>query len=64
MLLMQLRSGVLVFDDATPAPIAGCITSNGAATVTMPVMIAGNGVGVASHAAIALDNARLHKAAQ
>ena len=38
-----------VFDAAIPAPIAGCITKNGAMSVTELTIRAGNNVGRFSH---------------
>jgi hypothetical protein len=38
---MLLNTGLSVFDDAIPAPNAGCKTSNGAKTVTIPMKSAG-----------------------
>ena len=48
-LLRQFSMGVLVRDEATPAPIAGCMTNSGSTTVTMPNSNAGASVGVRSH---------------
>jgi hypothetical protein len=41
-LLMPLKTGVGVFQDAIPAPMPGCKISNGATTVTIPMDSAGS----------------------
>ncbi len=41
-LLTQLKTGVFLFEDAIPAPRAGCKTNNGAAIVTIPIKSAGS----------------------
>lgn len=44
-LLRQFLAGVGVLDEAMPAPIAGCMTSQGAATVPIPTASAGRRFG-------------------
>jgi hypothetical protein len=46
---MELKTGVGVFEDAMPAPSAGCKTNNGAKTVTIPIRSAGNKDGERAH---------------
>jgi hypothetical protein len=48
-LLVLLKSGRGVFEDATPSPSAGCSTNSGAATVTTPTPMAGSKEGAAAH---------------
>ena len=48
-LLMELKKGLGVFHDATPAPIAGCRMSNGAITVAVPMTSAGSKEGDRAH---------------
>ena len=48
-LLMALKHGLGVFQDAIPAPIAGCRISNGAITVAVPMNRAGSTEGVRAH---------------
>ena len=45
-LLSRFFAGAGVRDDAMPAPMAGCMTSQGAATVAMPMHSAGSSVGL------------------
>jgi hypothetical protein len=42
---MLLKTGLAVLEDAIPAPIAGCKTSSGATTVTIPIESAGSNEG-------------------
>jgi hypothetical protein len=44
-----LKRGVAVLEDAIPAPNAGCKTSNGARTVTIPTRSAGSKDGARAH---------------
>ena len=46
---MQLKTGVGVFEDAIPAPNAGCKMSNGAKTVAIPMESAGSKDGDRAH---------------
>jgi len=46
---MQLKTGVGVFEDAIPAPSAGCKMSNGAEAVTIPMKSAGSKDGERAH---------------
>ncbi len=46
---MLLKNGEGVFEDAIPDPSAGCSTSKGASTVTIPVRSAGNRDGDRAH---------------
>ncbi len=48
-LLKLLKTGVGVFDDAIPAPNAGCRMNSGARTVTIPTKRAGGSVGDRAH---------------
>jgi hypothetical protein len=48
-LLTQFKTGVGVFEDAIPAPNAGCKMSNGAKTVTIPMKSAGSKDGDRAH---------------
>ena len=47
----QFLSGVGVRDAAKPEPMAGCITSSGAATVQTPTANAGSRVGLRTQSA-------------
>jgi hypothetical protein len=44
-LLNELKKGLGVLEEAMPAPHAGCSTSHGAKTVTVPIKSAGPNVG-------------------
>jgi len=48
-LLKVLKTGADVFDDAIPAPNAGCRMKSGATTVTIPIRSAGGSVGDCAH---------------
>ena len=48
-LFMELKKGLGVFQDAIPAPIAGCKMSNGAITVAIPMNSAGSTEGDRAH---------------
>lgn len=52
MLRMRFAVGVGVFAEATPRPMAGCISINGMSTVPKPVSSAGAGVGASNHAGL------------
>ena len=60
-LLRELRTGVRVFDDAIPAPNAGCKTSNGANTVRIPMRSAGSKDGDRAHFKPKVDSKRAEK---
>jgi glycerol uptake facilitator-like aquaporin len=46
---MLFKTGVGVFEEAIPAPRAGCKISNGATAVTIPIRSAGNMDGDRAH---------------
>jgi hypothetical protein len=48
-LFIALNIGLGVFDDAIPAPSAGCRMNHGATTVTTPMKSAGHNVGDRAH---------------
>jgi hypothetical protein len=48
-LLMQLKTGLGVLEEAIPAPSAACRMNRGATTVTIPLMSAGSKVGFLAH---------------
>ena len=59
---MLLKIGVAVFEDAIPAPIAGCKMSKGAKTVTIPMNSAGNRDGERAHFKPKVESKRAAKA--